>query len=235
MRRFSGVIVVLVALFSTAVWAAADGPGALLNRVSLRLNAEQWLMSKTSMVTVGISASVNDAALDKIQDDVIKKLNQLAKGDWHITTFDRSQDQSGLESVRMQAQARLAGSALPGFRDRAKALSKPGETYTLDNIQFTPSEDEVRDANTALRANIYAQAKDELDRVNKMYPDQKYYIHEVNFISDLVPVPMPQNVMSMAVRAGNGGGNLAVGDKLVLNATVVLASIPDQGIIKVLH
>jgi hypothetical protein len=237
MRFLAGVFALTALLIAAPSWADTDGVGALLNKVTFKLNAEQWVASKTALVTIGINAGVSDAALEKIQDDVLKKLNQLTnKGEWHITSFDRNLDQSGLENIRMEAQARLPSSALPNLRDKSKAMSKPGETYTLDSIQFTPSEDELRDVNTALRGNIYQQAKEELDRVNKAYPDQKYYMHDINFLSNFMPIAQAQNgMMAMAMKSGGGSGSLAVGDKLVISATVVFAAMPDQGLTKTIH
>jgi hypothetical protein len=105
-------------------------------------------------------------------------------------------------------------------------------------VQFTPSDDELRDANAQLRTNIYLQSKEELDRINKAYPDQKYFVHDVNFINTLTPMPMPPQANMMAMRvasAGVEGGNLAVGDKLVVSATIVVASMPDQSLTKLFH
>jgi hypothetical protein len=240
MRIFAGAVAIFSLLIASPVWADSEGQAGLLNKVTFKLNAEQWVPSKTALVSIGINAGVSDAALEKIQDDVLKKLNQLTnKGEWHITSFNRNLDQSGLENVQMQAQARLPSSALPNLRDKAKAMSKPGETYTLDNIEFTPSEDELREANTALRSNIYAQAKDEMDRINKAYPDQKYYMHEINFLSNLMPMPVAENgsriMMVSAMKVGGSGGDLAVGNKLVIAATVVVAALPDQGLLKTIH
>jgi hypothetical protein len=239
MRIFAGAIAIFSLLMGSPVWADSEGQAGLLNKVTFKLNAEQWVPSKTALVSVGINAGVSDAALEKIQDDVLKKLNQLTnKGEWHITSFNRNLDQSGLENVQMQAQARLPSSALPNLRDKAKAMSKPGETYTLDNIEFTPSEDELREANTSLRSNIYLQAKDEMDRINKAYPDQKYYMHDINFLSSMMPIPMAENgnrmMMASAMKV-SGGGDLAVGNKLVISATVVVAALPDQGLLKTIH
>ena len=67
-----------------------------------------------------------------------------------------------------------------------------------------------------------------------MYPDQKYYMHDINFLSDVTPGPMPPNTMMMAKMA-SASANLAVGDKLVLSATVAFAALPDQGLIKTIH
>lgn len=228
-RLYVGLLSLLV---MTSVWADPD-VGSLLNKVTFQLSAEQWVSTKTALVIVGINATVSDSALEKIQDQVLQKLNKLSnEGEWHITSLDRSLDKSGLERLQISAQARLPSSALSNLRDKAKAISEPGETLTIDDIQFTPSADELRTANTALRNDIYQQAKDELTRLNKLYPEQKYYLHEINFMGMVSPLPAAQNMLFSQAKMGGG---LAVGDKLVLSATAVLASAPDQTVIKILH
>lgn len=215
----------------------------LLNRVALQLTAEQWVSTKSALVTIGINAGVSDSDLGKMQAHVMDKLNQLvSKVDWHIVTFDRSMDQSGLERVQVSAQARVPESAMGGLRDKTKSLSKPGETLTLDDVQFVPSEEEVRSANTALRNLVYQQAKAEIDQLNKLYPDQKYYLHSIDFIGQLMPMPV---AMPMAMRsemlmkaAGNNASStssMAVGDKLKISATVVLSSAPSADVVKLVH
>lgn len=217
------------------VWAG-PGVGSLLNKVTYQLSAEQWVSTKTALVTVGINATVSDSALEKIQDQVLQKLNKLSsEGEWHITSFDRSLDKSGLERLQIAAQARLPSAALSNLRDKAKSISEPGETLTIDDVQFIPSADELRAANTALRNDIYQQAKDELARLNKLYPEQKYYLHEINFMGMVLPLPAAQNMLYAQTKVARGAGELAVGDKLVLSATAVLASAPDQTVIKILH
>ncbi len=209
----------------------------LMNKITLQLSAEQWVTSKTALVTVGVNASVNAIGLDKIQSQVLDKLSRISnKGEWHIVSFVRSQDKSGLESVQISAQARIINSELSGLRDRAKSISKPGETYTVDDIQFTPTEDEIRDANNKLRTNIYEQAKAEIARLSTAYPDQKYYFHDINFVSSFYPAAMAQNMLY-----GKANENapvpkaLSVGDKLSINATVVLASSPDPNLVKLIN
>lgn len=231
MRKWSLALFTL--FFMIPAWSDTNIE-ALLNNVTLRLTSEQWVTTKTALVTVGINVSVSDNDLSKAQGRIMDKLNQLAKADWHILSFDRSQDQSGLEKVQASAQARLSSNELAGLRDKAKNISKPGETFTLDNVQFTPTEDEVRSANTVLRNNIYQQAKLELDQLNKLYPDQKYYIHQINFVSEVTPMPMAQGKYA-AMNAAVTSAPLDVGDKLRLSALVVLSSAPNPDVIKLMH
>lgn len=219
----------LAFICSGPIWAAIDSLEPLLNKVTLQLHAEQWVTTKTALVNVGINAAVAGQGIEKVRSEVIDKLNQLApSNDWHILSFNRQLDKSGLESIQMSAQARLQQSDLNNLRDKAKTISKPGETYTIDSIQFTPSEDELRQANSTLRNDIYQQAKAELDTLNKTYPDQKYYIHQIEFlVFPPPPVPMMAAAAEFPVKSAyNRALPLNVGNKNELQATIVLASMP---------
>jgi hypothetical protein len=209
----------------------------LLNTVTLQFNAEQWAAAKTALVTVGINASLNNKGLESIQGEVLNKLNQISnKAEWHIISFNRNLDQSGLERIQMSAVIRLSSADLSHLRDIAKTISKPGETYTIDAVEFTPSEQELRDVNTVLRNTIYQQIQNEITNLNKMYPDQKYYVHSVNFLGGITPEPMPPTAM---VYKSDGGAArniaIAVGDKARLSATVIVASAPNAEVIKMVH
>ena len=219
---------------------ADDSLEPLLNTVTLQFSSEQWVATKTALVTVGINASLSGNALEKSQSQFMSKLNQVSnKGEWHIMSFVRTQDQSGLERVQASAQARLPSSDLSGLRDKVKAISVPGETYTLDNVEFIPSEEELRDANTTLRNAIYQQAKNEIDSLNKLYTDQKFYIHNINFQNIVQPVPMtaqnPMYLRTSGMAAASNGASIAVGGKLNVMATVVVASAPSADVVKMIH
>ena len=179
-------------------------------------------MTKTALVTVVVNAALTDQGIDKIQTDVMQKLSQVAKTDWHVVAFNRQQDKTGLESVTIRAQARVMQSDMSGMRSGAKTISKPGETFSIDNVEFTPTEDETRAANSALRNDIYQQAKRELDVLNNTYPAQKYYLHQIDFMQ--TPIVMP---MASAMYTKSAASPLSVGNKAELQATVVLASMPE--------
>jgi hypothetical protein len=210
-------------------YADDDGVGSgnspIINKITLQLKSSQWLQTKTALVTVSVNAAVNDQGIDKIQNEVMQKLTQIAaKSDWHITDFNRQQDKAGLESLSIHAQARVAQTALADLRNNAKSVSKPGETFTIDNIDFTPADDEIRAANTALRNDIYQQAKAEIDALNNIYLTQKYYLHQIDFIQTPIVMPMAANVTMSRMAAP---APLSVGNKAELQATVVLASMPE--------
>lgn len=223
------ILFCLTILFSLPVWADID-LGPLLNKVTLQFQSEQWVTTKTALVYVGVNAAVSDQDIGNVQANVLNKLKQLSdKGDWHVLSFNRQLDQSGLESIYISAQARLPQSELSGLRNKAKTISKPGETYTIDNVQFVPSDDETRQANTLLRNDIYQQVKTEVDTLNKLYPDQKYYVYSIDFSgnSPVMPMAMEMNTMAAAKMVANRPAPaIPVGNKAQMTATVVIASLP---------
>lgn len=219
--------VVLGMMLATPVFADAD-MSTLLNKVTLQLHAEKWVTTKTALVSVSVNAAVSDAGIEKIQNQVLEKLTQLSnQGEWHILNYTRQQDKSGLESIQISAQARLPQSELINLRSKTKNLSKPGETYTLDDVQFTPAEEDITQANSQLRNIVYQQAKAEIDTLNKMYPEQKYYLYRIDFNMNM-PMPMMaasyNNTQAMAKVAV---APLNVGNKMDMTATVTVASMPD--------
>lgn len=224
---FRFCLAALCVLLTSPVWAMVNIE-PLLNKITMQLHAEQWVTTKTALVTVSVNAAVSGQGLDRIQNNVLQKLQQMSnQGEWHIIAFNRQLDKTGLESVQINAQARLPQTELASIRDKAKNVSRPGETFTVESVQFTPSNEELQQANAMLRNNLYLQAKGELDGLNKIYPDQKYYLHEIDFTS--APVPMPQNTMMLKVASPvPQGSTLSVGNKLMLDATVVLGSMNEQ-------
>lgn len=233
------LVFILCVLFTLPVWADVD-LGSLLNKVTLQLQSQQWVTTKTALVYAGVNAAVTDQGIGNVQADVLNKLKQLSdKGEWHVVSFNRQLDQSGLERVQISAQARLPQSELSGLRDKAKQISKPGETYTIDNVLFTPSDEEIQQANTSLRNDLYQQAKAEIATLNKTYPDQKYYLYNIDFGSSPVvsPAPMQENAVYMEKAAGMAriAAPIPVGNKAQLQATVVIASMPDVVVQKLTH
>lgn len=220
-------IAILLAGLSLALptWAETSLE-PLLNQVSLNLKAEQWVSTKTASVTIVVNAALTDQGIEKIQNEVMQKLTQFSSSaEWHIVSFERQQDKSGLESVQITASARLTQADLTNLRGKAKAMSKPGETFTIADVQFTPSDEELKQANISLRNNIYQQAKAEVDALNQTYSDQKFYLHRIDFVP-MMGMAAENNVMM--VKMAGAPAPLQVGNKQTLQATVTLAAMPEQ-------
>lgn len=223
-------IMIFVMLVLPCTAFSQINPTLPINKVSFQLTMEQWTSTKTAKVIVGLNAALSDAQLGKIHDTIMKNLSTIVPGtDWHITQFQRQKDQSGLEHLLVTAETRIPEAGLADLRKQATLVSKPGQTYRIIDIQFTPSPGELEQVRSQLRAKIYAKAKDELATLNKIYPNSKFYLNSINFRT-MLPVPIAQPMMLMANGAVSKRTDkaLAVSNKVQLIANVVLASNPNE-------
>jgi hypothetical protein len=202
----------------------------VLHQITFNMTSEQWVTTQHADVFVGVDATLDKTQLATAHNDILQKLNKLAKTDWHITQFNRSQNSSGLEQLSVVAQARLPETALAKIRDDARNLTHPGEAYTVLNIAFTPSTAELEAVRAQLRSNLYDRIQNELNNINKIYSNQKYVVHQIDFSESGSPQP-PVPMIKMAMVAGNAAEmapsapQLTVANKLVMTASVTLAEV----------
>ena len=225
MKKMITYSLVAFLLFPAISFAAEIQP---YNTVTFELTTQQWVETKTAKVTVQVNATLDEAGLANSHQDISTKLTKISnKGTWHITAFNRSKDESGLEKLTVSAEARLAESELASLRDNATKVSKPGETFTIDSIDFSPSEEEIEQAQESLRQVIYGQAKDELGKLNS-YPDDKFFLHTINFAAGPIPRMAPQTESFQAKNLPAGGYSppMTVSDQLKMTATIIFASAP---------
>lgn len=203
----------------------------VLHQITFNVNAEQWVTTQNADVQVGVDATLNQNQLATAHTDIMDKLNKLANGEWHIIQFNRTQNSSGLEQLNVVAQARLPETALSKMRDDAKAITHPGETFTVLSIAFNPSTDELEAVRAQLRNTLYGKIQDELNRVNKIYTNQKYVVHEIDFSEQGAPIqPQAVRMTMMAGAAQNeaapeAAAPLTVANKLVMTGAVTLVSV----------
>jgi hypothetical protein len=199
----------------------------VINQVDYQTSVEGWVAFDTADVVINVSASLTEDQLGKAHTDILAKLNQIAKADWHITQFNRTPSQSGLEQLQVQASARLPETALINVRSEAKTISKEGETYTVGDINFAPTLADTIAERETLREEIYQAVQKELVTLNKIYPNQHYVVHQVAFREEEVrPEPMMRAmVMTANAAAPAPTPPLNVQNKLVISADVSLASV----------
>lgn len=200
MKRLLVSGVTLSLFMSSTVFALNCEKMCPLNVVSFQLQSEQWASTDTAKVVVKFSGALTASGLAEVHQQINAMLAKLYKSaDWHITQFQRQKDNSGLENVVALAEARLPESALPGLRSQAKAISKAGATYEIAQIEFVPSQEDIQIIKSNLRNKIYRDAKIELAQLNKLYPEQHYQLHKVEFIELPSPIMAARNDMGAAV------------------------------------
>lgn len=225
MKRF----LTLLAMAISAQGAFADCINKpVLDQVFLSVSAKQWVKTETARLEVVANASLNNADMVKTRSQIMTQLKTIAKGEWHITQFDRSQDSSGLEKLTVRAQARIQQKELNQVYQRAKSVSKPGLTYRISQINFEPGLEDIEKGKVALREKLYQQVSAEIQQLNKQYPKQSYSLNRLIFTvpGQQRPMPMMKQGMdnTMMLAAVAKAPNIAVSNELTMQATAILAS-----------
>lgn len=217
------------ALFLAPAAVRADEPPLPPDSVTLSLSAEGWVEAERARVRVAVDAALSGGEVGGLRAKLKGTLSKLVPdADWHVTDFDRAQDKAGLERWHLEAEARVKESGLDGIYDRAKELSRPGEQVTVVAVDFTPTVAEREKVMGDLRAQIYAQAKDEIARLAAVFPERKFRLREAQFgFQGPRPLPMMktmQGAPGMAMEAAPAPTAIGVSEYVQLTATVVLAA-----------
>ena len=200
-----------------------------LDTVGLVVNAEQWVKTDSAKLEVTINATLTKTSLTAMRQNILLNLSNIAKGEWHITQFNRSQDNSGLEKLYVQAQARVNQSLLPGINAKAKSLTKPGIRYQVTNIDFSPSKLDIQKVMESVRQDLYTKIQTEIKVLNKQFKDQSYSLYRVQIMPSDQVSQQPQRLNRMmkstvAFAADSYSANISVSNKVKLTALVALAS-----------
>lgn len=221
----------LVSLSSLS-YAVDVPPQLILDKINFQMATKQWVTTQTALLTVNINVSLNNADLVKARSDVMNSLNKIAKGEWHLVQFDRSQDSSGLEKLYVQAQSRVEQGALTDIYKNAKSVSMPGAQYDIGSVEFKPSLEETQAVRAAIREKLYQQVNEEIARINKAYPLQSYSVSNLVFVEGDMPPMQPRAYQAKTMNAmvvSDGAAPLAVSNELVITALVEAASNRKEG------
>ncbi len=150
--------------------------------IGVSLSSEGWVQAKAARVTVSVNAAVVGEKASSTRDTMIKAVSDLAsKTEWRLTSFNRSQDQTGIEQWYAQFEARLPESELGGIQQKAKTASKTGMQIAVVSVDFSPTLAEFEAVRAQIRKDLMAQATKELESVNAAYPDRKFRISQISF------------------------------------------------------
>lgn len=225
--------IALLTLLVLSPFANAQMPmESQLDKVTFQISAKQWVTTQTALLTVTIHVTLSNTDMVKVRDDIMSNLNKIAKGDWQITSFDRSQDSSGLEKLFVAAQTRIAQTELKNIYQGAKNVSKPGATYEINGIEFKPSLEETQQVKSQLRDKLYQQVNEEIGRLNKVFTNQKYSLNDIVFYASDEELPAAKTYQARAMNAmvEKVGASAApapavsVSNELIMGALVELAS-----------
>ncbi|WP_133138563.1 hypothetical protein [Legionella genomosp. 1] len=227
MKKIVGMLA--FSLLSQGVLACDCSNQAPLDKIVFQVSARQWVTTQSALLTANVNATLNNADLVKARADIMTNLGKIASGDWHLTQFDRSQDSSGLEKLFVSAQVRVPQASLTDIYQLAKDVSKPGATYTINGVDFTPSLDEVQTVKSQLREKLYQLVNEELARMNKVYTSQQYSVNNLYVIEGDNPMPVQPRAyqakeLNTMVMGATAAPALTVSNELVMSAMVEAGS-----------
>ncbi len=221
------IIAILTMMFAAPACAASPDCISFLPQVTLQLTAEEWVTTQTARVTVSLDALLNKQQLTRAQEDFQTALSKIApEGIWHIIEFSRSASKTNLEQLHAVAEARLSDKAIAGLRERARNLNSEGQTYSIQDIVYSPTIEELSAAQARLRSQIYNQAKAELDRLNTIYPKPGYTLYNINFNSNMQPGPLMGKMNAMVTTMARETPAPSLSQQMTQDATIVLAEVP---------
>ncbi|MER2520028.1 MAG: SIMPL domain-containing protein [Bdellovibrionales bacterium] len=219
--------------------AQAEEPQKIQDTVTFTLSAEDWISTKTARVMINVEAAVSGNAAATARGDMLKAVENLAKTDWKLTGFTRSQDQTGLERWSASFEARLPENTLGGLHDAAKKAGKAGMQLSVAAIDFSPTLDETETTRAALRTKIYKNAADQLTALNAALPGRNYRIAEIILVDEGMPQPYVVSEMMGSKRQltamassiptdMNNATPMERSEKISVSAMVKLAAVPPQ-------
>ena len=208
------------------------------NQIAFEVQGEKWVVTKTAEVTISADAILDKTSSAAMREEIIKKLAAIGSNiSWNTTVFNISQNDSGLDQLHVEAQARLGEDLLAGLNAKIKDMTRPGLTFRVVNISFSPSLSEVEAAKAELRSRLYQEALSEVSRINSIYKDKKYSVHAITINSlenpPIYPIAMASFASALAPRIDGAGMNkmkvnsvpmVSVSTKIQMSANVILAS-----------
>lgn len=205
--------------------------------VAFDLSAEGWVSTKSARVTLSVEAAVTGNMAGTMRTSMTKAVNDIVKADWRLTSFNRGQDQTGMERWSAVYEARVNEADLGGLHDQAKKTSKAGMQITVSEIDFSPTLEETQATMATLRTQIFKQANEQLASLNSTIQGRSFRIGAISFGNNGIPMMMrgmankAARVMTLAqpADASFAEANPAAmdrADKITLTAHVVYAAAP---------
>lgn len=226
-KAFQIIVSGLCLGFTFPAFAIQNEP--CMNRVSMNFTAEEWVNSQSSLVRIGISASLPASEVDKMTDTIKTKLASISKKkDWHLMNVTRTESDAGLITFTGQAVTRLNNDELSALQAQLKTLNKPGERYAIDDIDSEPELSTINQARIKLRKKLYTQAIDGQKELNVALPKTRspYQIYNISFNDMSSPSPVAyaaSNNIRTAQKKRTSNPTL-ISDKLYMAASVIYAA-----------
>lgn len=198
------------------------------NQISMQLQEEGWVSSKTAQVTVSIQVATSKNDVSSLVATITNKLKSLVKESisWRLVNLSTQKNSAGLFAVSAQMMARLDNDQLAQLQNRIDSLNKAGEQYKIESVDYQPTLAEIAAENTRLRTLIYKDVLEQQKIINASLPDTNYQLQSLHFESPYVANPKPMLMyasVNMAKQA-TATNTVPFSQQLIVSANVSFSS-----------
>lgn len=196
------------------------------NQISMQLQEEGWVASKTAQVTVSIQAATSKDNSAKVIETITAKLKSIVKNadTWRLVDLSTEKNSAGLLAISAKMSSRLNNDQLAQLQQAIDTLNKAGEQYKIENIDYQPQLSEIAAENTRLRALVYRDVLEQQKAINAAFVGANYQLQTLSFDSAYTAASRP--VLMYAGNAARQAGPSATpfSQQLILSANVTFSS-----------
>lgn len=221
---FSAIIISLQA-------NAAEPSYPCQNKITLQLQEEGWVTSKTALVAVGIQAATNKNNSSALIQQITDKLKSamLDASTWRLVALSTKKNSAGLIEVAALMSARLNNDQLTQLQGAIDKLNKAGEQFTIQSISYEPQLIEISAEKTRLRRLIYQEVLEQQKVINTAFAGAAYQLQTLSFDEPYIRAntPLMFAAVGNAARTTPTTSNKAASysQQLTLTANVTFNSV----------
>ncbi|WP_366655425.1 hypothetical protein [Fodinicurvata sp. EGI_FJ10296] len=214
----------------TAALAQTPGYPPIVDEITLTVAEEGWVETDTARVVIRLEAAGEGSEAAELRADFLDVLEDLdPDADWRFLSYDRRQDNTGLERWTARAEARLPETGLDGLADEAREASRPGLAVQVEETDFSPTLADRESTTADLRQEIYQRAGEELVRLNDAFPERDFRLAGIDFdYGEYQPMMMERAAQPMQAMDAGGGRSaapsVAVAERVEVRARIRLSA-----------
>ena len=140
------------------------------DRITCELHARRTVISDT--VRVYVQATVTQGATDtaELRHTMVGALTPVLEGTWSVNNVSRSEDDAGMERVRLVATIRVPEHLTSGLVDRLRKANRAGLKLELQRVDYRPPRKQIDAAQREMRQEVFREAQTEADLLNASLP-----------------------------------------------------------------
>ncbi|MBP9726722.1 MAG: hypothetical protein KBD83_04580 [Gammaproteobacteria bacterium] len=199
------------------------------NQISMQLQEEGWVTSKTALVTVNIQAATSKDSSSKLIAQVTNKLKSIVTDStpWRLVDLSTEKNPAGLLAISAKMSSRLNNDQVAQLQGAIDTLNKAGEQYKIENIDYQPELAEIAAENTRLRSLIYSDVLEQQKAINTAFTGSGYQLQTLSFdeVYAAPSRPMLAYTANMdSARRTSSPAAAPFSQQLTLNARVTFSS-----------